>query len=159
MSIASNNVIGTLPPELSALRSLQRIDVSGNCMYGAVPSQMFKLLNLTEIDLGWNYLSGVFPSEIYGLKLLTRLNLAGNKNEGNCTHSNGITRNFFSEGLEGHILGWEIRLLSELRELNIYLNSFGDEISPAIGTLQHLGMTSDAILSVEITWFKHLLTK
>lgn len=66
---ASNNLIGELPPEISALSTLDNLLLGGNCLYGSLPPEMFEL-NLTGLDVSWNYLSGSVPEELYELKSL-----------------------------------------------------------------------------------------
>ncbi|KAL7483290.1 hypothetical protein ACHAW6_008941 [Cyclotella cf. meneghiniana] len=138
ISLASNNLIGNIPPEIRGLRHLKSLLLSDNCIYGTIPFELWTLTSLSEIELEWNYLSGMVPSEIYELTSLTKLKLAGNNETGSCFHADGTQTNLTSTGLNGDIFGPKISKLSNLKEVSLYENDFHGSISSEIGTLSRL---------------------
>ena len=63
---AQNNLIGTLPWELSLLTSLQGISLHNNLLSGNIPSQFQSLSRLRMIQLQSNYLTGTIPYWLFG---------------------------------------------------------------------------------------------
>jgi Leucine-rich repeat (LRR) protein len=135
----SNNLVGTIPPEIYRLGSLERLALGENCLHSTLPSEIFRLTRLKDIDLSWNYLSGTVPRELYGLKSLTKLNLHGNSDGGICNHTLQESLSVLSHGLEGDILGPGIGKLQNLEVLNVYTNNFSGSIASEIGQLNRLG--------------------
>ncbi|GKT40392.1 uncharacterized protein ColSpa_00573 [Colletotrichum spaethianum] len=64
----SNNFTGSLPNDLSALKWLYEIDVSGNKLSGPFPRSVFDI-DLTLLDLRFNEFSGPIPHEVFNLNL------------------------------------------------------------------------------------------
>ncbi|KAL3911614.1 MAG: hypothetical protein SGILL_007211, partial [Bacillariaceae sp.] len=62
-----NNLVGTLPSELEALRSLRTIQLRSNNVGGHLPAQLGNCTSLQEIDLRENELSGTVPESIFNL--------------------------------------------------------------------------------------------
>lgn len=54
---------GTLPPELSHLRYLHRLNLNDNGLTGTLPSEYGRLTNLHFLDVGRNALTGTIPPE------------------------------------------------------------------------------------------------
>ena len=78
LSLASNNLTGSLPGSLSQLAQIQSIYLGQNSLSGPIPASFGQLSNLLSLSLGINRLSGPIPPE---LGQLTRLqNLALNSN-------------------------------------------------------------------------------
>ncbi|XP_023735487.1 receptor protein kinase TMK1 [Lactuca sativa] len=69
---------GTISPEFSALKSLQRLVLANNNLTGTIPEELTTLPALTELDLANNNLSGKIPV----FKSNLDLNTAGNPNIG-----------------------------------------------------------------------------
>src|SRR5262249_53372100 len=61
VQLRANNLVGTLPPELSNLTSLITIDLSLNQLSGAIPP-LTTLPNLTSFDVSGNRPNGPFPN-------------------------------------------------------------------------------------------------
>jgi hypothetical protein len=128
----SNNLVGTIPPEIYHLSSLKRLALVENCLQSTLPYEMFQLTRLSDIDLSWNYLSDTVPDELYVLKSLAQLRLHGNQDEGNCNR--GRTYIYVeSQSLVGNILETNIDKLRNLKILEVYMNNFN-------GHLNRLGM-------------------
>ncbi|KAK9690831.1 hypothetical protein RND81_09G156900 [Saponaria officinalis] len=78
---------GTISPDFSGLKSLQRLILSNNNLTGTIPRELTTLALLTELDVSNNQLFGKVPSFRKNLNL----NILGNpnigKNESEITHS------------------------------------------------------------------------
>ncbi|CAB9517526.1 Leucine Rich Repeat [Seminavis robusta] len=75
-----NNMVGTLPPELSLLSdSLQYLEAGSNeNLYGLIPSEIGLLTNLRTFSSDRNHHSGQIPTEIGQLSNLLHLELGRN---------------------------------------------------------------------------------
>ncbi|XP_031266039.1 probable leucine-rich repeat receptor-like serine/threonine-protein kinase At3g14840 [Pistacia vera] len=99
--LKSENLTGTVPPELTRLRFLQQIDLSrnylsgtippewsslplvnisllGNQLTGPIPKDLANITTLKSLVLEFNQLSGVLPPELGNLSSLERLYLTSN---------------------------------------------------------------------------------
>ncbi|KAI3457090.1 hypothetical protein Pfo_013753 [Paulownia fortunei] len=80
LSLRSNSVlIGTIPPQLSSLKSLQILTLSQNRLTGQIPGEIFSLSSLVHLDLSYNMLTGAVPLEVGNLRNLVGLDLSYNK--------------------------------------------------------------------------------
>lgn len=80
LSLRSNSVlIGTIPPQLSTLKSLQILTLSQNRLTGQIPVEIFSLSSLVHLDLSYNMLTGTIPLEVGNLGNLVGLDLSYNK--------------------------------------------------------------------------------
>ena len=82
LDLGSNNLVGSIPPEIEHLSELRRLDGSGNTLGGEIPPEIGNLSKLEELSLRHNALSGPIPPEIGRLTGMTSLSLAGNKLSG-----------------------------------------------------------------------------
>jgi len=84
LSIAANNIIGTLPTELGNLGpSIINLSLSGNRgITGSIPSSIGNLTSLTTLGLYSDALSGSIPTELGNLINLTSLYLHDNQLSG-----------------------------------------------------------------------------
>ena len=69
----------TIPPSLSDLSHLQKLDVQGNGFTDVIPRQLGYLSNLHELYLNDNNLSGEIPTQLGYLSNLETLHLSGNE--------------------------------------------------------------------------------
>jgi len=76
LNISNNKIAGALPAEIHNLRQLKVLNASNNLMTG-VPAEVGQLTNLEVLDLSNNLLTGL-PYELGNLKKLKVLNLSGN---------------------------------------------------------------------------------
>ncbi|KAL3765692.1 hypothetical protein ACHAWO_007070 [Cyclotella atomus] len=128
LDLMSNNLVGTIPPEIYHLSSLKRLALVENCLQSTLPYEMFQLTRLSDIDLSWNYLSDTVPDELYVLKSLAQLRLHGNQDEGNCNR--GRTYIYVeSQSLVGNILETNIDKLRNLKILEVYMNNFNGHLN------------------------------
>ncbi|CAA2994316.1 leucine-rich repeat receptor kinase PXC1 [Olea europaea subsp. europaea] len=77
--LSSNDFSGEIPPEISSLHRLLRIDLSDNNLRGAIPTEFSKLSRLLSLRLQNNELSGTIPKSLGSLLQLNNLNLSNNQ--------------------------------------------------------------------------------
>ena len=70
---------GAIPPELSKLSALKRLDLYHNELTGQVPTELVNLPNLTYLNLSENELTGEVPAELAGFANLRELDLHFNE--------------------------------------------------------------------------------
>ncbi|XP_047940701.1 receptor like protein 29-like [Salvia hispanica] len=80
LSLRSNSaLIGTIPPQISTLKSLQILTLSQNRLMGPIPTEIFTSSALVHLDLSYNALTGAIPLELGNLGNLVGLDLSYNK--------------------------------------------------------------------------------
>lgn len=119
LSLRSNpSLIGTIPPQISSLKSLQILTLSQNNLLGQIPEQIFTLNSLVHLDLSYNKLTGKIPNQIGNLNNLVGLDLSYNS--------------FTSP------IPYTIGQLKTLQKLDLSSNSFTGKIPETIENLQFL---------------------
>ena len=78
----SNNLTGTIPTQLGQLTRLEDLDLSSNQLSGSIPTQLGQLTALTDLYLGGNQLSGSIPTQLGQLTALEYLYLGNNQLSG-----------------------------------------------------------------------------
>ncbi|KAL8088326.1 uncharacterized protein LOC141698005 [Apium graveolens] len=79
LSLRSNPaLIGSIPPQLYTLNSLQTLTLSQNRLTGPIPKEICSLTSLQHLDLSYNFLSGIIPKQLGNLKNLVVLDLSYN---------------------------------------------------------------------------------
>lgn len=73
---------GFLPNEISRLRHLQSINLSGNSIHGPIPPALGMVTSLETVDLSYNFFNGSIPESLGQLNSLRTLNLNGNSLSG-----------------------------------------------------------------------------
>ncbi|CAI9097848.1 OLC1v1034359C1 [Oldenlandia corymbosa var. corymbosa] len=81
--LSNNDISGEIPPEISSLRRLLRLDISNNNLRGPIPSQVSNLSRILTLSLENNALSGTVPASLASLTQLKSLNLSNNEFYGN----------------------------------------------------------------------------
>ncbi|KAK4484569.1 hypothetical protein RD792_007153 [Penstemon davidsonii] len=80
LSLRSNSaLIGTIPLQISSLKSLQILTMSQNMLTGKIPVEIFSLSSVLHLDLSYNLLTGSIPFEVGNLRNLVGLDLSYNK--------------------------------------------------------------------------------
>ncbi|GAB4856509.1 Leucine-rich repeat receptor-like protein kinase pxc1 [Ancistrocladus abbreviatus] len=77
--LSSNDFSGQIPPEISSLHRLLRLDFSDNNLQGPLPPELSKLTRLLSLYLQNNLLSGEIPDLSHSLPQLKQLNLSNNE--------------------------------------------------------------------------------
>jgi len=78
----SNQLSGSIPPEIGNLASLTSLWLDSNQLSGSIPPEIGNLASLTVLWLDYNQLSGSIPPEIGNLASLTGLYLDSNQLSG-----------------------------------------------------------------------------
>ncbi|KAI4349041.1 hypothetical protein L6164_009689 [Bauhinia variegata] len=77
--LSSNDFSGEIPPEISSLKSLLRLDLSDNNIGGPIPKELSQLDPLLTLRLQNNELSGQIPDLSVSLVNLEQLNMTNNE--------------------------------------------------------------------------------
>ena len=118
ITLNSNHLTGSIPPELGNLTNLASLDLSGNQLTGSIPAELGNLTNLKILYLYNNQLSGAIPPELGNLTNLIYLRL-------------------FNNPLTGSIPA-ELGNLTNLTSLDLRSNQLTGSIPPELGTLTNL---------------------
>jgi hypothetical protein len=71
LSLSSNNLAGTMPPEVANFMELDwGFDFSNNHISGEIPKELFSLNKIVTINFSYNNLAGSIPKEIGNAKTL-----------------------------------------------------------------------------------------
>ena len=132
LELPSNNLFGTIPPDLGRMTNLKVLNLYGNSLAGSIPTELGQLTNLKILILWNNDLSGSIPPELGKLGNLLELNLTGNKLTGSIPVEIGELINltaleFTFNSLTGSIPA-ELGNLTDLE----YMSFLGNELSGVI---------------------------
>ena len=116
--LSDQQLHGTLPPEISLLTSLTKIDISHNRLLGSLPSEIGLLTDLQSLQIENNTLVGSLPSELGLLDKMKQFYLFDTPTSGR--------------------LPTEVGLLSSLEELQIQRSSIAGQLPTEIGNLSLL---------------------
>lgn len=67
IALSANNLSGEIPPDVSSLGGLRRLDLSLNSLRGSVPVSLGRITSLRHLDLSRNRLTGVVALEVASL--------------------------------------------------------------------------------------------
>jgi hypothetical protein len=118
IKLINNKLKGSIPAGLSALTSLQILDLTGNELSGSIPAGLSALKNLQDLSLSTNSLTGSIPSGLSALTNLQVLDLSLN-------------------GLSGGIPS-SLSALSKLEALVLGYNHLSGSIPSSLSTLKNL---------------------
>lgn len=166
LSLANNNVNGSIREDLGRCETLERLDLSQNMLVGELPDFISKLTNLRYLDLSSNNFSGqippgfgnlpklqvlslqanllnsTVPAYLGNLTSLVELNLAWNPIIGNLPPELGNLSNLETLWLAGCSIGGEIPLelgnLLQLTNFDLSQNYFIGSIPETIGKLKNV---------------------
>ncbi len=143
LSLFSNNLTGTIPPEIGNLpATLTELNLDFNDLSGGIPTEIGNLSGLESLSLVSNQLSGGIPAEIGNLSNLTTLDLAGNMLLGTIPTEIGNLSNLTRLNLRVNLLTGtipaEIGNLENLQNLNLSTNDLSGGIPLEIFNLNNL---------------------
>ncbi|KAE8702510.1 Leucine-rich repeat receptor-like protein kinase PXC1 [Hibiscus syriacus] len=98
--LTGNDFSGDIPPGISHLRRLLRLDLSDNNVQGHIPKQISGLKRLITLRLQNNALTGQIPDFSYSLRNLTELNLTNNELYGRLPRN--LLTKFSKESFKGN---------------------------------------------------------
>eukprot|EP00833_Pecoramyces_ruminatium_P008720 jgi/Orpsp1_1/1182752/evm.model.c7180000082552.1 len=132
---------GTLPEDISNLKSLKVLELFNNKLSGQFPSSINELLSLEHLDLRDNNFSGTIPS-FENMTSLQSIALSRNNFSGSIPSSIGNLTNLLvlylqDNNLDGSIPS-TIGNLSKLRYLHLENNRLSNSIPSSIGNLNSL---------------------
>ena len=87
LNLGTNQLTGSLPPEIGNLANLTHLMLNVNQLTGEIPSEIGKLTNLEGLGLAYSQFSGEIPPEVGNLNNLTGLNLSFNQLTGKIPES------------------------------------------------------------------------
>ena len=125
LSLGSNQLRGTIPPELGSLAHLRRLELADNDLSGGIPPEIGKLTRLTYLNLGPNRLVDPIPPELGNLINLDWLNLQNNDLRGPLPPALSLLSNLRVLGLHNNDLRGP--LPSWFLELDVNLDFFSYE--------------------------------
>ncbi len=88
--LGNNNLIGTIPPEISGLSEVNLLGFDNNQLTGSIPSSIGGMAKLVFLFLNSNQLSGTIPANIGNAPSLRRLHLENNQLTGTIPPELGI---------------------------------------------------------------------
>ena len=142
LSLAGNNLTGSIPPELGALSNLAELGLEANNLSGAIPPELGNLSNLVVWGINGNDLSGPIPPELGNMTGLGELVLSDNKLTGPIPPELGRLRKLTRLILGGNDLTGpippELGSLSNLLNLDLGFNRLTGNIPPELGSLSQL---------------------
>lgn len=142
LSLVSNNLDGTIPPEIGNLTELKHLDLSDNSIKGNIPPEIGNLSNLKNLSINYNQFEGKIPKTIGNLNSLQTLNLESNQLSGEIPREIGSMSNLQSINLSLNqltgVIPAEIGNLNSLTELYFKVNQLVGSIPSEIGNLSSL---------------------
>ena len=137
-----NNLTGSIPPELGSLAELQQLRLSENNLTGSIPPELGNLAGLKSLQFHKNRLTGSIPPELGNLASLRKLYLSINNLTGSIPPELGNlasleTLALYTNRLTGSIPP-ELGNLAELEGLLLAQNQLAGSIPPELGNLAGL---------------------
>jgi len=155
LNLKSNQLNGSIPPEIGDLSNLTTLNLSVNQLNADIPPEIGNLSNLTTLFLYTSQLSGSIPPEIGDLSNLTYLALQFNQLNGSIPPTIGDLSNLTYLSLSNNNLSGsipsEIGNLSNLNSLSLSYNQLSGVIPPEIGNsnnLNSLNLSSNQLSGV-----------
>ncbi|MCD7464608.1 hypothetical protein HAX54_053084 [Datura stramonium] len=121
LDLSSNNLGGSLPPEIGNLNAMIHMDLSMNTLSNGIPKEIGSLQNLIYLSLRDNKLQGSIPSSMSSISALEFLDLSHNNVTGSIPTS--------------------LEKLQNLKYFNVSFNKFVGEI-PSSGPFKNLSSHS-----------------
>ncbi len=142
LNLGSNNLIGSIPPEIGDFSALRSLILQDNSLTGGLPDEIGNLSLLDWLSLSTNQLSGSLPDSLGNLTLLSILWLDNNQFSGNIPASFGnftqiSSLTLFDNQLSGNIPS-ELGSLASLQDLELHNNRLSGPIPAALGSLTNL---------------------
>ncbi|XP_061369542.1 receptor-like protein 46 [Gastrolobium bilobum] len=82
MDLSENNLVGSIPNEITLLTGLHGMNLSNNHLKGEIPKMIGDMKSLESLDVSHNQLSGTIPNNMPALTFLSHLNLSHNNFSG-----------------------------------------------------------------------------
>ncbi|XP_073024376.1 uncharacterized protein [Primulina eburnea] len=147
VTISGANLTGTIPVDIGDCLSLKAIDVSSNSLVGSIPSTFGNLESLEELTLNSNQLTGKVPLELGNCSSLTSLLLFDNRLSGSIPAELGnlagleFLRAGGNQDINGEIPD-ELGNIQNLRVLGLADTKISGAIPASLGKLKKLQVLS-----------------
>ncbi|MCP4901114.1 MAG: hypothetical protein GY906_29440, partial [bacterium] len=146
LRLYSNQLSGSIPPELGNLSNLSFVWLEYNQLSGSIPKELGRLSNLVFLRLERNNLSGSIPSEFGDLTSLQYMRLTFNQLSGSIPPELGNLASLqymylSSNQLSGSIPA-ELGSLTSLEDLGLVANQLTGSIPAELGNLTNLDFLS-----------------
>ncbi|KAG6489588.1 hypothetical protein ZIOFF_050863 [Zingiber officinale] len=132
LSMANNNLSGSMPDSISELKNLEYLDISNNAFSGELPSSFGKLHSLQNLSLAGNDFTGSLPDSIGGLASIKSLDLSRNSLSGPLPASLTDLRNLVALNLSYNAFSKSIpsglELISTLESVDISWNQLDGSV-------------------------------
>ncbi len=142
LDLNNNNLIGTIPLQLSNLTNLQSLRMQYNGLTGTIPPQLSRLDFLQDLYLYGNQLTGSIPVELATMPVLIRLYLYGNQLTGSIPPELGSSPILYYLRLNNNNLTGaippELGNLSNLKNLHLNNNDLSGTVPSELGNLSNL---------------------
>ncbi|MBC6476995.1 MAG: putative Ig domain-containing protein [Hormoscilla sp. GM7CHS1pb] len=139
IKLSKNNLVGTIPPELGGISSLQHLNLINNSLTGTIPSELGGLISLTSLRLHNNDLTGTIPSWLGELTNLQTLGLSKNDLTGTIPSQlgnlTGLTDLYLWQNELTGTIPSELGNLTSLRKLWLQDNRLTGTIPPSVEDL------------------------
>ena len=137
-----NQLTGEIPAALGSIASLKSLILNNNQLTGEVPEELGDLASLEALWLNKNRLSGEIPSELADLINLRNLLLSDNRLSGEVPPEPGDLASLETLWLGGNQLTGEIPSelggLTNLQDLSLLRNGLTGEVPAELGNLANL---------------------
>ncbi|GAU31414.1 hypothetical protein TSUD_370630 [Trifolium subterraneum] len=95
VNLISNAFIGNIPPEAGNLRAIN-LSLAQNNLNGSIPASLGDMVSLISLDLSQNMLTGVIPKSLESLKQIQNINFSYNRLQGEIPNG-GPFKNFTAQ--------------------------------------------------------------
>ncbi|NJO16905.1 MAG: hypothetical protein HC877_14535 [Thioploca sp.] len=142
IAMASNGLVGFIPPELGNLSEMKFLYIDENQLTGSIPPELGNLTNLVLFNLSRNPLTGSIPAELGNLSNLQSFYLGNTQISGSIPPELGnLSRlrelSLIYNQLSGSIPA-ELGNLSSLQSLSLVVNQLSGSIPAELGNLKNL---------------------
>ena len=148
LALGNNNLVGTLPDELSDLTELTTLYLWGNKLSGPIPD-LSGLTGLTHLVLSSNQLTGEI-AWLGGLTKLTTVYLWGNELSGPIPDLTGLTDLIYLSLSQNKLTGElpDVSGLTKLQELYLWGNQLSGTIPDlsSLTALKHLSLSENLLM-------------
>ncbi|MCL4858164.1 MAG: fibronectin type III domain-containing protein [Caldilineaceae bacterium] len=142
LNLSSNNLKGSLPPQIGNFPMLNNLAVRANQLSGSIPAEIGQLTALTRLTLSENQLTGDIPTTVGNLVNMEQFWLHYNQLTGPLpTQLGNLTRLKRFGAIDNRLSGTiptQLGNLTNLTELYLNRNLFSGSIPPQIGNLTKL---------------------
>ncbi|KAM6581154.1 hypothetical protein CsatA_004928 [Cannabis sativa] len=133
-----NKLKGALPETIGKLHMLERVHLHANEFYGEIPFSIGNLSRLSELRLDENNFHGNIPSSLENCKSLLWLDLSSNSFNGtippNVIGLSSLSKSLnLSRNYLSGSLPWEVGNLKNLVELDVSKNNLSGDIPSSLG--------------------------